>query len=38
MRFSFLFVLYDLVLIHSATGASYDPASVSLNPQIVKSE
>ncbi|KRT95459.1 MFS transporter [Bacillus glycinifermentans] len=33
--FSPLWFIISLMLIHSATGASYDPASVSLIPQIV---
>ncbi|WP_307891775.1 MFS transporter [Bacillus swezeyi] len=36
--FSPLWFIISLMLIHSATGASYDPASVSMIPQIVKSD
>ncbi|KAA6447011.1 MFS transporter [Bacillus swezeyi] len=36
--FSPLWFIILLMLIHSATGASYDPASVSLIPKIVKED
>ncbi|MCY8581388.1 MFS transporter [Bacillus haynesii] len=36
--FSPLWFIISLMLIHSATGASYDPASISMIPQIVKNE
>ncbi|NPC92875.1 MFS transporter [Bacillus sp. WMMC1349] len=36
--FSPLWFIIFLMLVHSATGASYDPASVSLIPKIMKEE
>ncbi|MFT0801058.1 MFS transporter [Bacillus swezeyi] len=36
--FSPLWFIISLMLIHSATGASYDPASVSLIPKIMKED
>lgn len=36
--FSPLWFIILLMLVHSATGASYDPASVSLIPKIVKDD
>ncbi|NPC92244.1 MFS transporter [Bacillus sp. WMMC1349] len=36
--FSPLWFIISLMLIHSATGASYDPASISLIPKIVKED